>query len=207
MNKTTRQIVNNLRIPVASHEVIDTSAIKLNISDNATIRPANRLICNGFPFNKTSQSIHSFLSTIFSMFRAINVCKSYPLTTTSDERITVINLSAFCMIFHFLCSPPFRVFILCYNIIVTCKLYSLALGGFEPPRQLACGCQDRYVCQFHHSAITENQRGESSSPANPLSSPPLKYKSGHKYLSSINTIVIIFDDGDKTIANDTKQCI
>jgi len=26
-------------------------------------------------------------------------------------------------------------------------------------------------------------------------------------LSSINTIVIIFDDGDKTIANDTKQCI
>ena len=59
---------------------------------------------------------------------------------------------------------------MCYNIS-TYKLPPLALGGFEPPRQLANGCQDRYVCQFQHSAISENQGGGSSLPANPLSNP------------------------------------
>ena len=38
----------------------------------------------------------------------------------------------------------------CYNITY------MTAGGLEPPRQLASGCQDRYVCQFHH-AVGENR--------------------------------------------------
>lgn len=56
-----------------------------------------------------------------------------------------------------------------YNMGTT----DLALGGLEPPRQLASGCQDRHVCQFHHSAV----RSGGSAPAKmllPLSTPQLR---------------------------------
>lgn len=41
---------------------------------------------------------------------------------------------------------------MCYNIS-TYKSPPVTLGRLELPRQLASGCQDRHVCQFHHSAI------------------------------------------------------
>ena len=52
----------------------------------------------------------------------------------------------------------------CYNIIVTA-------GGLEPPWQLASGCQDRHVCQFHHAVNLENLEGESLPAETPSKSP------------------------------------
>lgn len=44
---------------------------------------------------------------------------------------------------------------MCYNIS-TYNEPPLGGGRFELPRRLADGCQDRYVCQFHHPPTIEN---------------------------------------------------
>lgn len=60
---------------------------------------------------------------------------------------------------------------MCYNI-VTYKLPPLAARRFERLRQLASGCQDRHVCQFHHAAV----KSGGSAPAKRLLPLTLSYK-------------------------------
>ena len=48
MNRASQQMLNNLGIPLTAHEVIDASARNPDISDNATVRPVNRFICDSF---------------------------------------------------------------------------------------------------------------------------------------------------------------
>jgi len=48
---------------------------------------------------------------------------------------------------------------MCYNNFTYESPPLVALGEFESPRQLASGCQDRHVCQFHHSAIKSSGEG------------------------------------------------
>ena len=55
----------------------------------------------------------------------------------------------------------------CYNTIVTA-------GGLEPPRQLASGCQDRYVCQFHHAVVRKLVEGDSLEAQPSIKSPYCK---------------------------------
>ena len=82
---------------------------------------------------------------------------------------------------------------MCYNIF-TYKSPPMALGRLELPRQLASGCQDRHVCQFHHSAV-ENRGGCSCQDATRPN--PLSFKNTPKYgcLSMGKTII----DAHKTI--------
>jgi hypothetical protein len=135
MHKTSQQIPNNLGIPTTAHEVVNAFAVNPDVSNNATIRPANRLVCNSFPFNKVRQSVGSLLPAIFPKFRAVNTCKSYPLTATSDKRITIIDFGTFCMICHYI--SPFIIFnmsiicVLCYNAFVTYKRPPWGWGGSD----------------------------------------------------------------------------
>ena len=76
----------------------------------------------------------------------------------------------------------------CYNITVTA-------GGLEPPRQLASGCQDRYVCQFHHAVSVENLEGESLPAVTPSKSPSNNNIPNDGHLSIGKTII----DTHKTI--------
>ena len=43
---------------------------------------------------------------------------------------------------------------MCYNVAAY-KLTPVGGEGFEPSWLVADGCQDRYVCQFHHPPTTE----------------------------------------------------
>jgi len=62
---------------------------------------------------------------------------------------------------------------MCYNTITykSPPVVIMTAGGLEPPRQLASGCQDRYVCQFHHAVSSENLEGESLPAETPSKSP------------------------------------
>ena len=80
---------------------------------------------------------------------------------------------------------------LCYNTIVTA-------GGFEPPRQLASGCQDRHVCQFHHAVRSENLVEGDSLPAQPSTKSHLKNIPKHGHLSIGKPTLNVLNNGNKS---------
>ncbi len=92
----------------------------------------------------------------------------------------------------------FRYCVMCYNVSTykSPPVVMVALGEFESPRQLASGCQDRHVCQFHHSA---NESGEGDL-AKDCPSPKLpqliSYYNLH-YLSIGKTIAIVTNIDNK----------
>lgn len=61
---------------------------------------------------------------------------------------------------------------MCYNNTTykSPPMVRVTAGGLEPPRQLASGCQDRHVCQFHHAVSVENL-GEEVYQTAPLPNP------------------------------------
>jgi len=81
---------------------------------------------------------------------------------------------------------------LCYNIS-TYKpppMVMMTAGGLEPPRQLASGCQDRYVCQFHHAVRSENLV-EGCPPRPPSTESPCERQYHNlRYLSIVNNLYI-----------------
>ena len=60
-------------------------------------------------------------------------------------------------------------------VVSPSRFSELTAGGLEPPRQLASGCQDRHVCQFHHAVNSENLEGENLPAKTPSESPYSRY--------------------------------
>jgi len=87
----------------------------------------------------------------------------------------------------------------CYNVFTykSPPVVIVALGGLEPPRQLASGCQDRYVCQFHHSAV-ESGEGDLAKDCPSPKLPQIKHYHNICRLSIGKTII----DAHKTIMGD-----
>jgi len=166
---------------MTAHKVVDALAVNPDVGNNATIRLTDRLICNSFSFNEVRQDASSLLPAVFPKLRAINSCKPYPFTATSDERIAVIDFGAFCMIFHY--TSPFIIFTvsiacaLCYNAIVTYKPPPLGMGetGVGPVwAESPAPPLPKWLClPLHHSPIV-------------LFLPPLQYTIS-KWLSTAIT--------------------
>lgn len=72
--------------------------------------------------------------------------KLYPIAKRAIPNAMFARLRSMFLI------PPLQFFpFLCYNVLAY-----VGGEGFEPSWLVADGCQDRYVCQFHHPPTTEN---------------------------------------------------
>ncbi len=151
-----KKSLGNLIITQPTHCIVYASTIHPHVGNNAVVRFTHGLVGDSLTLNKLAKNITSFLAAILSKFSAINTCQSYPLTALCQKSVSIMYFGTFSSIFHLVILRLKNTLQACYNTI-TYKSPPMGTGGFEPPRQLASGCQDRHVCQFHHTPISENR--------------------------------------------------